>query len=184
MSASASGVTPGTSSAAQAFDVLSQLRLAPSTTNFRQGIGGSGDCTEATPADPVCGVVILPNGATSEQVLLSLGACDPTYAGCDPRGSVVQTLAGLAGLYTKSSPATILIRCDKSLCGGQGVSKIHLMYSLLGNSPLAQAPACPKKNTIGSNQPVCVDYVQSHRDNAGDTMLFLLFTEDARVSVR
>ena len=71
----------------------------------------------------MCGVVILPNGATSTQVLLSLGACDPTYAGCDPRGAVVQTLAGLAGLYTKTSPATILMRCDKSLCGSQGVTE-------------------------------------------------------------
>ena len=203
VSASASGVTAGTSSPAQAFDVLSQLRLVPSTPNFfRQGIGGSGDCAEATLAAPVCGVVILPKGATSAQVLLSLGACDPTYAGCDPRGAVVQTLAGLctapstpcppgAGLYTKSSPATILIRCDKSLCGSQGVPKTHLLYSLQGNAPLTQesatsgtAPACPSKNTIGSTQAVCVDYVQSQRDNAGDTMLYLLFTEDARVSVR
>ena len=81
----------------QAFDVLSDLRVAPSTPNFRQGIGGSGDCPEATATTPVCGVVILPNGATSTQVLLSLGACDRTYAACDPRGAVVQTLAGLAG---------------------------------------------------------------------------------------
>lgn len=195
VSASASGVTAGTSRLAQAFDVLSELRVAPSTPNFRQGIGGSGNCAEATAANPVCGVVILPKGATSAQVLLSLGACDPTYAGCDPRGAVVQTLAGLctapstpcppgAELYTKSSPATILMRCDKSLCGSQGVTKTKLMYSLQGNAALTEAPACPKKNTIGSTQDVCVDYVQSQRDNAGDTMLYLLFTEDARVSVR
>jgi hypothetical protein len=184
VSASGSGVTPGTSSPAQAFDVLSELRVAPSTPNFRQGIGGSGDCTEATPENPVCGVVILPNGATSTQVLLSLGACDLVYAACDPRGAVVQTLAGLSGLYTNTSPATILMRCDKTLCGSKGVPKTYLMYSLQGNAPLTQAPACPKKSTIGSTQAVCVDYVQSQRDNAGDTMLFLLFTRDARVSVR
>ena len=186
VSASASGVTarhlerrrrPSTCSV--------ELRVAPSTPNFRQGIGGSGNCAEATAANPVCGVVILPKGAASAQVLLSLGACDPTYAGCDPRGSVVQTLAGLAGLYTKSSPATILMRCDKSLCGTRASPRRSLMYSLLGNAPLdRRRPACPKKNTIGSTQAVCVDYVQSQRDNAGDTLLYLLFTEDARVSVR
>ena len=58
------------------------------------------------------------------------------------------------------------------------------MYSLQGNAALTEAPACPTKNTIGSSQVVCVDYVQSQRDNAGDTMLYLLFTEDARISVR
>ncbi len=42
----------------------------------------------------------------------------------------------------------------------------------------------PKKNTIGSEQTACVDYRQSKRECGGDTTLYLLFTEDARVSVR
>ena len=58
------------------------------------------------------------------------------------------------------------------------------MYSLQGNTRLTQAPACPRRTPSEATQVVCVDYVQSQRDNAGDTMLFLLFTRDARVSVR
>ncbi len=45
-------------------------------TGFQEGIGGEDDCAVATPANPVCGVVILPQGASSSQVLLSLGPCE------------------------------------------------------------------------------------------------------------
>ena len=180
----ARSTSPGTSRPDQLFDVVSRLRFESATTGFRQGIGGDGNCTTATAADPVCGVVVLPRGAVSSQVLLSLGACDSAYAGCGSiRGSVVQTLADLSGLYTKTSPAALLVKCDKQLCGGGAIQKQHLSYSLLGNAALQTAPSCPAKNTIGADQPACVDYVQSTRDGSGDTYLYLLFTEDARVSV-
>ena len=180
-------VAPGTSP--EPFDVMSQLRFENSTTNFAEGIGGRSDCAEATRDDPVCGIVMLPNGAASKQVLLSLGACDSTYAGCgSTRGSLVQTLADLTradgtGLYTKTSPATLVMRCDKSLCGRGSIQSKKLSYSLLGNAPLADAMPCPAKGTVG-DEPACVDYVQSKRDGSGDTHLYLLFTEDARVSFR
>jgi hypothetical protein len=167
----------------QRFDVLSQLRFENSTANFQQGIGGANNCADATPQAPVCGVVILPQGASSPQVLLSLGPCDDTgYSGCgDVRGSVVQTLAELNS-YTPSSPATMLIKCDKTLCGGGSIQSKHLSYTLAGNAALTTAEACPAKGTVGT-QPACVDYVQSKRDGSGDTFLYLLFTRDARVSV-
>lgn len=180
-------VTPGTSSPAQAFDVLKELRLDTSApgTQFARGIGGDGECASATREEPVCGVVLLPLGANSSQVLLSLGACDSAYAGCgSSRGSVVQTLADLDGLYSPTAPATIVVKCDKSLCGTGAIKSVQLSFSLLGNAALEPAPACPAKNTVGSGQDACVDYVQSHRDGAGDTLLYFLFTRDARVSVR
>ena len=180
---SARTVAPGTSSVL--FDVMSELRLENSARDvrFQQGIGGQANCTEATRDDPVCGIVILPRGSVSDKVLLSLGACDSAYAGCgSTRGSLVQTLADLTGLYTKTSPATLLMRCDKSLCGSGSIQSKTLSYSLEGNRPLQTAPACPAKGTVGAEQPACVDYVQSKRDGSGDTYLYLLFTEDARVS--
>lgn len=181
---SARKVAPGTSRPDQLFDVMSQLRLEDSAPNFRQGIGGRSNCTEATVEDPVCGIVILPEGARSERVLLSLGACDSAYAGCGSiKGSLVQTLADLTGLYTKTAPATLLMKCDKSLCGSGSIQSKTLSYSLLGNAPLQTATACPAKGTIGAEQTACVDYVQSKRDGSGDTYLYLLFTKDARVSV-
>lgn len=172
-----------TATDAQRFDVLAQLRFEDSTDNFEQGIGGDGNCTEATPENPVCGVVILPLGASSSQVLLSLGLCDDTgYSGCgDPRGSVIQTLADLSA-YSATSPATMLVKCDKTLCGGGSIKSKHLSYTLGGNTPLAQAEACPAKGVVGT-EPACVDYVQSKRDGSGDTYLYLLFVRDARVSV-
>jgi hypothetical protein len=183
-----SGITPATSSPAQIFDVVSQLQFvnAAPNTSFQRGIGGDdSQCANATSTNPVCGIVILPHGAQSSQVLLSLGACDSTYAACGSnRGSVVQTLADLSGLYSKTDPATLLLKCDKSLCGGGAIQNRHVSFSLNGNDPLALAEACPAKATVGPAQAACVDYVQSKRDNSGDTHLYLLFTQDMRGSVR
>jgi hypothetical protein len=99
----------------------------------------------------------------------------------------VQTLAdlgtGVNQLYSKTSPATILMKCDKSLCGSGAIQSKTLSFSPNGNDGLRPAPACPAKLTIGGDQTACVDYVQSKRDGSGDTYLYLLFTEDARVSV-
>jgi hypothetical protein len=179
-------VTPGTTSPDERFDVLAELRFEDSAagTPFAAGIGGEADCTSATSEDPVCGTLLLPNGAQSSQVLLSRGLCDAAYADCrSARGSVIQFLGNLDGLYTQTSPATMLVRCDKSLCGKGAISRVGLSYSLLGNAALAPAPRCPAKNTIGTGQQVCIDYVQSTRDNAGDSLLHLLLTKDARISV-
>ena len=176
-----SDVVPGTSSPGQLFDVVSQLRFEDSTSNFQKGIGGDSNCTTATKDAPVCGIVILPNGAASSQVLLSLGACDSTYAGCgSPKGSVVQTLFADGGLYSKTSPATLLIKCDKSLCGGGSIQNVKVNFSLTGNEALGAAPPCPAKATIGADQDACVDYVQGKRDGAGDSYLYLLFAHDLR----
>jgi hypothetical protein len=180
-----SGVTPGTSSASQLFDVVSELRFDDSTANqdFAGGIGGDANCTEATRQAPVCGIALLPNGANS-QVLLSLGKCDAAYAGCGSnKGAVVQALADLSGLYSNASPAAVLIKCDKSLCPGGSIKNYHLSFSLNGNDALGTAPACPAKATIGDGQGACVDYVQSTRDGSGDTLLYLLIAQDVRISV-
>jgi hypothetical protein len=175
-------VAPGTSEPGQLFDVLSELRPdEPSTpgTAFQEGIGGDSDCANATKEKPVCGIVILPSGSNSP-VLLSLGACDATYAACrSNRGVVVQTLADLSGLYSKAAPATLVIKCDKSLCGTGSIQSKIVSYSAFGNAPLAAAPACPAKGIVGATA-ACVDYVQSKRDGAGDTHLYLLFAQDMR----
>jgi len=124
-----------TATDSQRFDVLSQLRLEDAVTGFQQGIGGEGNCTQATPTAPVCGIVLLPQGASSSQVLLSLGPCDDSaYSGCgDARGSVVQTLAGLDG-YSRTSPATMLVKCDKTLCEGGAIQSKFLNFTLGGNT--------------------------------------------------
>jgi hypothetical protein len=175
-----------TSSPDQLFDVVSELHAPVSIgPNGLAGIGGDDDsCTNATRTNPVCGILTLPFGATS-QVVLSLGVCDATYAACgSSKGAVVQALADLSGLgYSKTAPATLIVKCDKSLCGGGAIQDVHLEFSLGGNTALGAAPACPAKYTIGADQTACVDYVQSKRDGAGDTHLYLLFDQDMRTSV-
>lgn len=179
-------VTPGTSSPAQLFDVVSQLRTDPASlnTSFTQGIGGGdGMCTDATRQSPVCGIVMLPNGAASS-VLLSSGVCDGTaYTPCTTKGAVIQTLFNDGGLYTSTAPATLLMKCDKSRCGTGAIKNVPVYFSLNGNDALAAVPPCPAKNTLGTGQQMCVDYVQSQRDGAGDTYLYILFTQDARVGM-
>lgn len=177
-------VAPGTSRPDQRFDVLAELELRDLGSPL--GIGGDAGCTAATEADPVCGVVLLPNGADSNQVLLSRGLCGDEYSGCrDARGSVVQVLADLGDRYSPANPATMIVRCDKTLCLPGPIQDTKLSFSLAGNAALVEAPACPAKNTIGwPEQEACVDYVQSSRDGVGDTVLYFLFWKDARVSIR
>jgi hypothetical protein len=118
--------------------------------------------------------------------VLSIGACDASYAACgSAKGAVVQALANLSDpRYSKTAPATLVVKCDKSLCGTGAIQKVHLNFTLSGNGTLDQAAlACPAKNTIGPDQIACVDYVQSKRDGSGDTHLYLLFAQDMRTSV-
>jgi len=184
VSGPAKGLTTGPPSAGQRFDVLSQLRFESSSTNFTQGIGGDANCTNATKAAPVCGIVVLPSGAASSQVLLSLGACDATYVKCgSTRGSVVQTLFADGGLYSDSFPATLVLKCDKTLCGGGSIQDMVVNFSFGGNDPLGATPACPAKATIGAGQGACVDFVQSKRDGAGDTHFYVLFAHDLRIGI-
>lgn len=189
----ADGLVTGDSRDDQRFDVLKDYNSAAPAPE--QGIGGSdGSCSSATPTAQVCGTLLLPNGAASEKVFMSLGACDATdYTRCGNRlgGSIVQVLADLTApnpnpehaeidLYTKTAPATLIIKCDTSLCGTGAIQGIPVNFSLAGNGALAPTPACPRKGTVGNNQDVCVDYVQSKRDGASDTILYLLFTRDLR----
>jgi hypothetical protein len=175
------------SSESQLFDVIKTFKPVPSIVGAGSaGIGGdsSNNCSVATSANPVCGILVLPFG-TSSPALLTLGACDATYAKCgSTKGDVVQALVDLSGgSYSKTAPATLIVKCDKSLCGGGAIQNVHLSFSLGGNTPLGDALACPAKNTIGADQDACVDYVQSKRDGSGDTHLYLLFDHDMRTSV-
>jgi len=173
------------------FDVLTDIKSNSSAgTGFTDGIGGDTGCTSATATNPVCGIVLLPKGAGAG-VLLSIGACDTagTYAPCfvngkKTGGAVVQTLFGQpAQPYTTTSPAVLIIKCDKTLCGTGAIQGLTVSYSLLGNGALTDALPCPGKNTMASPGVPCVDYVQSKRDGSGDTLLYLLTDQDMRGSV-
>jgi hypothetical protein len=178
----------------RAFDVLSVVRTpaAQKDVPFDQSIGRGGECSAPTDIDTVCGQLLLPRGAVSNSVLLSLGNCDgvDTATKCRTQGSVIQILADLdetvnnktVPLYSKSNPATLVFKCDVTLCGLGGIQNVHLNFAAADGTALAEVQACPRKGTIGATQQVCVDYVQSKRDGSSDTILYLLFTKDARIS--
>lgn len=164
------------------FDVLKSLRIVPSQAGVSlTAAAGDGDCTRTTASQPVCGLAVLPNGA-STGVLLSLGACT-TSTGCQDDSLVVQLIANLTtgsgDLYTRQHPATLVIRCAKSLCGHQGVRHVKLAASSSATGDLSVVPACHRKGVVNAGAPFCTDYRQSHR-NHGDTLVYLLFVKDIR----
>ena len=147
-------------------------------------------CAVPTQEVPICGQLLLPNGANPldgrSDVVLSIGSCDG-LASCRTAGGVTALVAtgavNVAGLYDNTAPATLVIACDKVLCGGTGVPKLPVIYSLDNDGALNQtAPECSRKGVIGPNQKVCVDYVSSTRSDS-DLYLHLLFKDDIRGSM-
>jgi hypothetical protein len=172
-------------------DVLSTLAsLSTSPTGLVQQVSknGTSACGDVTAENPFCATVILPRGAGpdgSSPVVIGTGACDSTYALCPSQSYVVELLADLS-TYTSTSPATVILDCDKKFCGRGSIKDNVPSFALGGNDTLTPLPACAAKGVApdpnGSGPYACVDYVQSTRDNAGDTHLWVLFARDARMS--
>jgi hypothetical protein len=176
-----SQVTPGMTAA---FDVLKTVEIFPGTDpSLGTGLGvGDAGCSQAT-TESECGVVVLPKGISSQNGALSLGACTPDL-GCTPGSQVVQLVADLGSAYSPTSPATMIFRCSKQLCRGMGVNSYTLKVSFLATGALNPAAPCVTKGVAldAAGNTFCTDYVQSHRDNAGDLLLYLLFVHDFRGS--
>jgi hypothetical protein len=166
------------------FDVLETLKLTPKgDSSFETGLGA--DTCTSTSNVSVCGVVYLPHGIGSAFAALSSGVC--SAEGCTG-GKEVQFIAGLessagVNIYSPDDPATLVLQCDKSRCKGKGVSSYKAFASLSATGPLAEVPACVSKGVIQAGVPFCTDYVSSHRDNAGDVLLHVLFFTDMRGTI-
>jgi len=176
-----SPVTPGTTAP---FDVLKTIKTFQSTDSSLSVGVGDASCTQDT-TESECGVVILPNGFLSPKGALSLGACTPDLR-CTAGSQVVQFIADLGGAYSSTSPATLIIRCSKQLCRGKGVGHYTLKVSFKATGPLDLVSApCTNKGVAldAAGNTFCTDYRRSHRDNAGDLLLFLLFVHDVRGSI-
>jgi hypothetical protein len=172
--------TPGQS---PSFDVLETLKLTPKgDPSLTTGLGAD-SCNTGTNVS-VCGVVVLPKGIGSPAAALSTGACTDTLC---TGGKEVQFIAGLtdaAGdLYSRTNPATLVLQCDKSKCGGKGVSFYTAKLALTADGSLSVVPACATKGVIQPGADFCTDYVASHRDNAGDVLLHVLFFKDMRATI-
>jgi hypothetical protein len=146
-------------------------------------------CPSPTPTSPVCGFLRLPNGGNG-QVLMSVGSC-ATILTCRTQSGTTARLVTAevslkdengAPLYTPTAPATLVLACDKVLCGQGGVSKLPVTIDLTNTGAFAQLSDCPAKGVLGTGQSACLDTVQSTRDNAGDLYSVILFTYDIRGS--
>jgi hypothetical protein len=166
------------------FDVLDTLNLTPKgSPTLATGLGAD-TCNSQTSVS-VCGVVMLPHGIGSANAALGAGACSDSLC---TGGKEVQFIAGLkdasgADLYSRTDPATLMLQCDKTKCGGQGVSAYNAKVSLSATGPLSVSPACTSKGVIQAGEYFCTDYVSSHRDNAGDVILVVLFFRDMRSTI-
>jgi len=169
------------STSSNAFDVLQTLKSDPASPGvaFQDGTGLE-NCAATDATNPVCGVVVLPNGSGSD-VLLSTGSC--AGLGCKSAAVVSQVITDTGGLYTRTAPATVILECNRTLCGKGGVNKYVALASQQAGGPLSAAPACPAKGVIGADQMYCTDYVQSTRDGADNLLLYVLFFDDFRLSI-
>ncbi len=149
-------------------------------------------CANATPGVPICSSLLLPNGANGK-VTLSQSVCDPftpCLVGQQNTALLVNGVADLRNpttglpLYTRTNPAAVELRCDKTLCGGAGVNSFPILFQPTGSATFAEAPPCPSKGRIGPNQDFCQDFRQNNRDNAGDLIAYVLFTEDLKTTLR
>ena len=136
---------------------------------------------QATVERPLCVDLVLPadagNGATA---LFSTGLCGEGR-GCPAGRDQLQVLAVFE--LTKANPATLIVKCDRSLCGTGAIADTVLLTSLTPHDPLQATEPCSTKGVIGADQETCVDPVQSKRDGSGDTHLYWLVPRDARMSI-
>ena len=137
-----------------------------------------------TSGEPTCGH-LLTNGADG-LVIMSVGSCDglaSCLSAANTTALVVTVIADIEHSNSDTGPySTMILGCDKVLCGGSGVPKIEVKYTFDNTGDLTQtAPDCPAKGVIGAEQDICVDYVQSNR-SAGDLFTYVLFKHDLRFS--
>jgi len=118
-------------------------------------------------------------------VVMSVGSCEGL--GCHTTGALLVTIKADI-LPTADNPhSTLILGCDKSVCGGSGVPKIPVFYTFDNDGGLLpdKAPDCPAKGVLGDKptpeDPICADYIQSTR-SAGDLFIYVLFAHDVRAS--
>jgi hypothetical protein len=170
------------------FDVLSFVEGDTAAAGYTRNVGKDGaTCGEVTSQQPFCATVLLPKGAGN--IVVGTGTCgDIGYTGCNvaQNSFVLELLADLEGAgYSATEPATVILSCDKIYCGNGAIRKNVPHFTSAGNAALEAVPACAAKGVAPGPDALfaaCVDYVQSTRDNAGDTHLWVLFARDARTS--
>jgi hypothetical protein len=150
------------------------------------GCGDGNGVPSAT--EPTCGH-LLTTGALGD-IIMSVGSCEDL----GPNGTTTpcRTVGSTTGLVVTVNAdiqdppgehSTMILACDEVLCGGTGVPKLPVFYTLQNTGPLNDkaAAACQRKGVLDEGLKACVDYVSSMRSD-GDLYLVVLFNTDARFS--
>jgi hypothetical protein len=138
-----------------------------------------------TSVEPTCGH-FLTTGAEGPAVM-SVGSCEGLGSNnttpCRTAGGITALVVTLTANIAEDPHSTMILACDKVLCGQTGVPKLPVFFTLENTGPLndVAAPECTRKGVLNAGQKACVDYVSSMRSD-GDLYLFVLFNLDARYS--
>ena len=163
--------------------IATKSSYSPGNSSGARAFGLDGGC-ELSSANPTCVTLTLDEDVTN-QVLVSTSPC-AGFAGdlrCPTKGSVKGLIAQTYVDVPAGAIATAVLACDKSLCGGGGVTSFRPFVDKDNLGTFTLAPDCPEKGVIGDTEGgVCVDFRQSTRDNAGDLFTYILFNADLRFS--
>ena len=125
-------------------DVALKASSSPGSTSF-WGTNGATPCVPTSAlGNRVCADLVLPSGVTSN-VVLSTGLCD-AFLTCGADKDLVQVLADLTGV-TRTTPAKLILKCDKLACPGGGVPSYNVLFNLDPDSsvPLATRRRAPRR---------------------------------------
>lgn len=136
--------------------------------------------------DQLTCVTLSISGATSSPVLMSVSPCEAFLGGVvdclTARGNREALVAQTYTDVPAGAIATAILSCDKSLCGGGGVTSFIPWVDKGNTGTFTRAQPCPAKGVLGDGQGICVDLRQSTRTNAGDLLTYILFDNDLRYS--
>lgn len=146
-------------------------------TVSQEGVGVP--CTLA-PDRLTCVDLVLPAiEGNGDVAFFSTGVCGGSVT-CAADRDLLQVLAAFS--LPKENPATLIVKCAKSLCGNGSIQSNVVKASVEPRGALTDAAPCSAKGVVDEGLDFCTDYVQSRRDGAGLTYLYLLMREDARMS--
>jgi hypothetical protein len=104
--------------------------------------------------------------------------------GSQNQALVVDAVADVEGLYTRSHPATVKLQCDKSLCTKGSAKDYPILFQPPGSDSFVTVPVCAKRGTIGADQEFCQDVRASSCRGRGDLVTYLLFLSDLKTTYR
>jgi hypothetical protein len=171
-------VVPGTLNV-DVFKTAALVTQGTTLVGFGGG-GGPGVPCIPTAVEQQCLDLLLPENGMLSDGLVSEGSCTGF---CGNFGTFVsQVLVAVdSSIYNESNPIEVVVKCDKTLCPGKGISTYKVYVELVPGAGATLSPACAVKGVVSPGEQFCTDYVQSKRDGAGDLNLVVELPIDAKI---